>query len=135
MFEHRIQTILNNLEKHTDNVDKEAAALHFEHMKEARERAERDANDYERRRQNAMVHEVLGWLSADEDRQDETLQRLSDSRQPETCDWIKSKPKFQTWCGGDADSRLIWVQGKPGSGERRNLCTMRCLCSNRQDNS
>ncbi|ERF69533.1 hypothetical protein EPUS_01862 [Endocarpon pusillum Z07020] len=117
MFEYRIQAIMNSLEKNTDNVDKEAAALHFEHMKEARERAERDANDYERRRQNAMVHEVLGWLSADEDRQDETLQRLSDSRQPETCDWIKSKPKFQTWCGGDADSRLIWLQGKPGSGK------------------
>jgi hypothetical protein len=117
LFEHLIKALLNNMEKHTHNVDKDAAALHFHHMKEARERTERDADEYERRRKNAMIHEVLEWLSADEDGQENILHQLSDSRQDGTCDWILSIPKFQSWVSTNTNSAIVWIRGKPGSGE------------------
>jgi hypothetical protein len=105
------------MEKHTHNVDKDAAALHFQYMKEAREKTERDADEYERRRKMAMIHEVLEWLSADEDCQENVLHRLSDSRQDGTCNWILSVPRLQSWVSTDTNSAIIWIQGKPGSGE------------------
>jgi hypothetical protein len=39
LFERRFQTILSNLSRHSDNVDRDAAALHFQQMKGLRERS------------------------------------------------------------------------------------------------
>jgi hypothetical protein len=121
LFEHRVKSIINNMGRHRDTLDKEAAALHFQDMKEARERSERDAVEYEQRRQNSMVQEVIGWLGVDEDAQEELLHRLISARQSGTCEWILSKPGFLSWMDSQVGSTLVHLEGNPGSGKSRHL--------------
>jgi hypothetical protein len=132
LFEHRFQAILNNLRKHRNNLDQEAAALHYQQMKELRERSEREIADYEDRRQLLMVRDILEWLSADEDAQEEISHRLENACHPGTCDWIFSKPSFLSWMSPQNRVALLWLEGKPGSGKSKRSLHKTCAYGHRK---
>ena len=88
LFERRFKSILEKLRIHCDLLDREAAAIHFSDMKAMRERRELEEEQFEQRRKIQFATEVFAWLSADRDNQEDYLHRISDNRQPGTCNWI-----------------------------------------------
>jgi len=101
LFERRFKSILQRLASHCDLLDKEAAATHFLEMKGMLEKRQLEEECYEKQRNIQLTIETLGWLSADEDAQEEFLHRLSDQRQLGTCDWILSQNQVSDWLGDD----------------------------------
>lgn len=91
--------------------------MHYFAMKNMREKDQRESEDFEQQRQNTMAREVLGWLSAGEDNQEEFLHRLADIRQPETCNWILENNNVKAWLQDDHRVPILWINGMPGAGE------------------
>ena len=123
LFERRFKSILQRLASHCDLLDKEAAASHYLEMKVMREKRQLEEEYYERQRHNQLARETLGWLSADEDSQEEFLHRLSDQRRDGTCDWILSEQQVSTWIKDDDSDPTVWMTGIPGAG-KSFLCSL-----------
>lgn len=122
-FEHRFQKILGNLAVHCDCLDKQAAAIHFSDMKRMREESELKCKDYEQSRDNRMAREVFGWLSAEEDSQEERLHHFADNRQPGTCNWILNEDHIFSWIENENGDAIIWMTAIPGAG-KSFLCSL-----------
>ncbi len=123
LFERRFGLIRQKLNIHCDLLDKEAAAAHFSEMKKFREERQREEDTFERRRQDQMAKDVFRWLSAAEEQQEEQLHRISDNRQPGTCDWILKDPQVRPWIEDDGGEAVLWVTGIPGAG-KSYLCSL-----------
>ena len=123
LFERRFKLILQKLDIHCDLLDKEAAAAHFSEMKKFREKRQLEEDAFERQRQNQMAKDVFIWLSAAEEQQEEQLHRISDNRQPGTCDWILKDPQVRPWIEDDGGDAVLWVTGIPGAG-KSYLCSL-----------
>ena len=123
LFERRFKLILQRLTLHCDLLDKEAAAAHFSEMKQFRDKRQLEEDAFERQRQHQMAQDVFRWLSAAEDQQEEHLHRISDRRQPETCDWILKDPQMRPWIEDDRGDAILWMTGIPGAG-KSFLCSL-----------
>ena len=123
LFERHFKSILQRLASHCDLLDREAAATHFLEMKRLREKRQLEEESYERNRNDQLTREVLDWLSADEDSQEEYLHRLSDQRHPGTCDWILAKSQMTSWMDDDNEISVLWMTNIPGGG-KSFLCSM-----------
>ncbi len=123
LFERRFKSILQRLASHCDLLDKEAAATHYLEMKGMWEKRKIEEESYEKQRNNQLTVETLGWLSADEDAQEEFLHRLPDQRQLGTCDWILSETQVTNWLGDDDRESTVWLSGIPGAG-KSFLCSL-----------
>lgn len=117
LFERRFKSILSRLAAHCAVADKEAAAIHFLEASRARAASRLEHDEYEERRCNQMTRDVFGWLSAEEDIQEEYLHRLADLRQPETCNWILNHEELRSWLGEKKAYPLIWMTAIPGAGK------------------
>ena len=123
LSEPRFKAIISRLASHCDLLDKEAASLHFLEMKAMRDKRLQEEEAFETIRQNQMLQDVLAWLSAAEDTQEEYLYRLSDQRQPGTCNFILQDPEISSWLDSEVGPDLIWMTGKPGAG-KSFLCSL-----------
>ena len=123
LFERRFKSIIQRLTSHCDLLDREAAAVHFSEMKKFRDKRLLEDEAFERQRQNQMAKDVFGWLSAAEDEQEEFLHRLSDDRQPGTCNWVLADDQIQSWINGDGGDATLWMTGIPGAG-KSFLCSL-----------
>ena len=123
LFERRFKLILQRLELHCDLLDKEAAAAHFSEMKQFRDKRQLEEDAFEGERKYRMTLEVSGWLSAVEDQQEEHLHRLSDNRQPGTCNWVLQDPQVRPWIEDDSGDGMLWLTGIPGAG-KSFLCSL-----------
>ena len=123
LFERRFKSILQKLAYHCDLLDKEAAAAHFSEMKQFRDKRQFEDDTFEQQRRAQMRQDVFRWLSAAEDQQEEHLHRISDNRQPETCNWVLKDPQIQPWIGDDSDDAVLWMTGIPGAG-KSYLCSL-----------
>ena len=123
LFEHRFKLILQKLTLHCDLLDKEAGAAHLSEMKQDRDKRQLEEDAFERQRQHQMAQDIFRWLSAAEDQQEEHLHRISDSRQPETCDWILKDPRMRPWIEDDRGDAILWMNGIPGAG-KSFLCSL-----------
>ena len=123
LFERRFKLILQKLAIHCDLLDKEAAAAHFSEMKQYRDKRQLEEDAFEQQRQCQMAQDVFRWLSAAEDQQEERLHRISDHRQPETCNWILEDPQMRSWIEDDSGDEVLWMTGIPGAG-KSFLCSM-----------
>ena len=123
LFERRFKLILQRLALHDDLLDKEAAAAHFFEMKQFRDKRQLEEDAFERQRQHQMAQDVFRWLSAAEDQQEDHLHRISDSRQPKTCDWILEDPRMRPWIEDDGGDAILWMNGIPGAG-KSFLCSL-----------
>ena len=123
LFERRFKSILQKLAYHCDLLDKEATAAHFSEMKQFRDKRQLEDDTFEQQRRAQMRQDVFRWLSAAEDQQEEHLHRISDNRQPETCNWILKDPQIQPWIGDDSSDAVLWMTGIPGAG-KSYLCSL-----------
>lgn len=123
LFERRFKLILQKLSLHCELLDKEAAAAHYSEMKQLRDELQLKEDASERQRQYQLAQDVFRWLSAAEDTQEEQLERLSDKRQPETCDWVLSDPQMRPWIEDDCGDSVLWMTGIPGAG-KSFLCSL-----------
>ena len=123
LFERRFKLILQKLALHCDLLDKEAAAAHYSEMKQFRDKRQLEEDTLERQRQTQMAQEVFMWLSAAEDQQEERLHRISDKRQPGTCNWVLKDPQMQPWIEDDSGDAVLWMTGIPGAG-KTYLCSL-----------
>ncbi|KAL8700479.1 MAG: hypothetical protein Q9201_005424 [Fulgogasparrea decipioides] len=123
LFERRFKSILSQLSNHCDLLDKEAAATHFLQMKCMREKRQLEEKSHEDQMNNQLTRETLGWLSADEDIQEEFLHRLADQRQLGTCDWILTEPEINIWIEDNDSNPTVWMTGIPGAG-KSFLCSL-----------
>ena len=124
LFERRFKSILGKLHSHCDLLDREAAAIHFSEMKNMRDKRELDEEVFEQHRSRQLIRDVFFWLSGDEDdSQEECLHRISDNRQPGTCDWVLEEPLVRSWIEDDKGESVIWMTGIPGAG-KSFLCSL-----------
>ena len=123
LFERRFKLILQRLARHCDLLDKEAAAAHFFEMKQFRDKRQLEEDTFEQQKQHQMAQDVFRWLSEAEDQQEEHLHRISDNRQPETCDWILKDPQMRPWIEDDCGDTILWMNGIPGAG-KSFLCSL-----------
>ena len=117
LFERRFGLILQKLARHSELLDREAAAAHFSEMKQFREKRQLEEDTFERERHYRMARDVFEWLSAAQDEQEEHLHRISDKRQPETCNWVLKDPQMQPWIEDDGGEAVLWMTGIPGAGK------------------
>ena len=123
LFERRFKLILARLSSHRDALDKEAAAAHFVEMKRYIDQRQDEHETFELRRQSQMAREVLEWLADSEGCQEEYLHKLSDDRQPGTCNWILEESQTRSWIEEDCGTGRLWITGIPGAG-KSFLCTL-----------
>lgn len=123
LFERRFKSILEKLRSHCDLLDREAAAIHFSEMKIMRDKRELEEEHFERRRKSQSAQEVFGWLSAEEDGQEAYLHRISDNRQPGTCNWILGDQQICSWIEDTNGGPVCWMTGIPGAG-KSFLCSL-----------
>ena len=117
LFERRFKQILQKLAYHCNLLEKEAAAAHFSEMKQFRDKNQLEVDMFERQRSNQMAGEVFSWLSAAEDEQEAHLNRNSDKRQIETCNWVLKDPQMRPWIEDDSGDAVLWMTGIPGAGK------------------
>ena len=99
LFERRFKSIISRLASHCDLLDKEAASIHFMEMKTMRDKRLDEEEATEQYRHNQMAQDVFSWLSAADADQEEYLDKLSDQRIPETCNFIFDDPSISSWAG------------------------------------
>ena len=123
LFERRFGKIVERLSLHCDILDKEAAAAHYLEMRKFKDKLQVEEDTLETKTCNKMTRDVLGWLSAGEDRQEERLERISDVCQSEACDWVLEDPQVRLWIQDDCGDAILWMTGIPGAG-KSYLCSM-----------
>ena len=123
LFEKRLSKIIERLSLHRDLLDKEAAAAHYLEMRKFKDKCQAEEDAFEARTCNMMTRDVLGWLSAGEDRQEERIDRISDVCQSEACDWVLEDPQVRLWIQDDCGDAILWMTGIPGAG-KSYLCSM-----------
>ena len=109
--------------RHTNLVDQEANAfLIYETMqwrKDAREAAVRAEKD----RLIAQLTASIAWLGMEnvphcgQSYQENTLNTLTNDCCPGTTDWIMKHQKMKAWLQDGRGPTVLWLKGKPGSGE------------------
>ena len=122
VFERRFDKIVEKIRVHCDRLDKEAAAAHFLEMQKFRDNCHLEEDALERRH-SKMGLDVLGWLSAGENRQEERLHEIADDRQLEACDWVLDDPQVRPWMEDDHGVAVLWMTGIPGAG-KSFLCSL-----------
>ena len=123
LFEKRFRKIVERLSLHCDLLDKEAAAAHYLEMRKSKDKSQVEEDAFERKICNEMTRDVLQWLSAGEDRQEERLDRIADVCQTEACAWVLEDPEVRRWIQDDCGDAILWMTGIPGAG-KSSLCSM-----------
>lgn len=123
LFERNFRKIVERLSLHCDLLDKEAAAAHYLEMRKLKDKHQAEEDAFEIKTCNEMTRDVLQWLSAGEDRQEERLDRISDVCQSEACDWVLEDPQVRLWIQDDCGDAILWMTGIPGAG-KSYLCSM-----------
>ncbi|KAL9085448.1 MAG: hypothetical protein Q9165_007598 [Trypethelium subeluteriae] len=116
-FASRFKKILADLAKHSELVDKEAAAFAYADAREWRDRWNEQISMQEEERAKSQLEATMAWLDIgkrDEDLEEE-LCRLSSRCQRGSCDWIFETPKMKAWTRQGPHQTLVWMKGKPGS--------------------
>lgn len=127
-FNLRFQGILENMRKHRDLIDQEAATIdiveskawrdkNLEQIRQWRVERAHDLATKEKERLASQIRETVNWLGASEEQEDIYAKLL---RAYETNDthWIVRESTLLSWSGGGRDCPVVWLNGKPGAGKR-----------------
>jgi hypothetical protein len=100
-------------------VDREAASFEILESKELRKKLMEETEKNNRDRRDEYARETFNWLDlAGRDReQEDLLENLQETRVPGTCAWFKNNHKLRTWFDEQDPRLVLWLKGKPGSGE------------------
>ncbi|TVY89373.1 Vegetative incompatibility protein HET-E-1 [Lachnellula willkommii] len=127
-FQSRFEGIIDSLKSQRDFVDTEAASINILEAKEFRTRAQHDieqkqkhlaglVEQNERSARTAQLRHSIEWLAVDDKIQEDNLARSAHRRHDETCQWVMKEPHMKAWIKNDENHRVLWLNGKPGSGK------------------
>ena len=126
-FNLRFQGILENLRRHRDLIDQEANAINIAESKAWRDdqlsqirqwRTEQNERIQRIEKERLATHsrDAIAWLNVGED-QDDILTKLSNKYHGTSTHWALEERNVVSWLRAGADSTVLWLNGKPGSGE------------------
>lgn len=115
-FENRFGSILADLKRHSDLLDREAASIHFAEAKEAALASQAQIEDLEVQKRRVEWREVHQWLAVD-DVQDTRLERLMERCQAGSCEWVFRNESIASWLHENRNKPIVWIKGNPGSGK------------------
>jgi len=137
-------TILSNLARNRDLVDREAASFEIVESQALRRELKEQTTKRDRDRQDEFARQVFRWLdlSGQDREQDDFLESCQNTRAPGTCQWFVNHRKTLTWFDEQDPRMVLWMKGKPGSGKTTiashvvqetpvspRSITLRCLCT------
>ena len=125
-FNLRFQSILENLRKHRDLIDQEAATIdiveskawrdkHLEQIRQWRIERAHDVDVKEKERLALQIRDTMNWLGASEEQED-THAKLLRAYESDDAHWILTEPLVVSWLNDGRDCSVLWLNGKPGSG-------------------
>ncbi|KAK1458952.1 NACHT domain-containing protein [Colletotrichum melonis] len=125
-FGHRLKAILSRLATNRDLVDREAASFEIVEAMDERKRLMREAAKRENERLDEYARQVFEWLQLGvcDREQEDLLNDFQEARVPETCEWLMRHPEVMTWLDEEDKRQVLWLKGKPGSGEQNPACTI-----------
>jgi hypothetical protein len=115
-FAVRFHGILESLVRHREHVDKEASSIAILEVKRWRTQHQQYVEQQEIERQDFLLQEAITWVAVEDRLQEDELDRLSDLRQPGTCEWILRTPHLESWINSPGDNTILWLNGIPGAG-------------------
>ena len=116
-FDTRFKGILSDLARHSELVDKEATAVAIVQANDWRTRWLEDLATQESKRTTSQFQDVLTWLEVARSEQEDEFDSLHSLCHPGSCDWIFEHPRIKSWIRQTPEHAVLWLNGKPGSGE------------------
>ncbi|ETS82746.1 hypothetical protein PFICI_04622 [Pestalotiopsis fici W106-1] len=116
-FDHRFSSLLINIERLSEQIDREAVALDIVATAEWRSKSADDASKREEQWQTQQLHAILNWLGIEDDIQEAKLEMNANKCYDGTCQWLTKSSKIRTWLERNRGNPVLWLNGKPGSGK------------------
>ncbi|KAK3368854.1 hypothetical protein B0T24DRAFT_650675 [Lasiosphaeria ovina] len=125
-FEREFETIIADLKRHEELIDKEVNAHNIVEARTMREtlRTWRTENleqlAQEQKQQTArQMQSAITWLRLDDSDQIVLFDSLAKvgERYPGTVDWVLKRPQVTSWLRSTPDHPFLWLQGGPGTGK------------------
>ena len=124
-FDIHFKTILESLANHSDLVDREALSINITEARLWRSKAVEENAERERKTAALQRQAVISWFKYDEPLQEDELCMRLGRTHPDTCHWIIQNTKMKAWAKHGLGHRVLWIKGKPGSGNTANLLSPR----------
>jgi hypothetical protein len=109
-------------------VDKEASAIAIVEAKKWQALQQDDIDRCERDRRDQQLQECISWLAVHDRSQEDDLDRLSQRRQPGTCEWVLSSNHLRAWVENQNEEPVLWLKGIPGGGKCPPFITSLLSC-------
>jgi Cdc6-like AAA superfamily ATPase len=116
-FDHRFSSLLINIERLSEQIDREAVALDIMATAEWRSKNADDASKRDEQWQTQQLHATINWLGIEDDMQEAKLEMNASKCYAGTCHWILKSGKIRTWLERKRGNPILWLNGKPGSGK------------------
>jgi len=117
LFEHRFGSLIASISKTSKLIDHETKAIDILQTEEWRKRELERSTRSERRWESEQTQAVLKWLEIGEANQELLLEWFMGHACEGTGHWITRNHQFRTWMGRGRGHPVLWMHGKPGSGE------------------
>jgi len=116
-FEQRFGAILESIGRTSALIDTEAASRSIVEMREWRQDVLEKAAAAEKRWESEQFQALMRWLETSDMPHQSRYDWLRDRACQGTGSWILSHTKFRAWMGRQRGNPVLWMNGKPGSGE------------------
>lgn len=116
-FDHRFSALIDSITKTSELIDKQTMPLNILQAKEWRQKSLEDSIIREQRWESEQLLAVLNWLEAGEHNQELKLEWLGTRCCAGTSFWITRNAKFRSWLQRGRGNSVLWIYGKPGSGQ------------------
>ena len=118
-FEREFNTIIEDLKRHQELIDKEVNAHNIIEAREMREALKSQLAQEQKQQTARQMQGVVTWLRLDDSDQIvlfDSLARVGESH-PGTVDWILKKAQVASWLRTTPDTPFLCLQGAPGTGK------------------
>jgi len=88
--------------------------------KKARDTANEQLDERERKKANTHLHDSIAWLKIADEGQLDVLEELLSVRQKGTSEWVTKNPVFLLWKDDAHSDPIVWLNGIPGAGPYPN---------------
>jgi len=115
-FDVRFGSILTNMARTRDVIDREAITMDIVQSKKWREDMDIQVSLKEKDRLQDQRASIIAWLGIEPLSQGSYCEQLLRDCLPESCDWVPKHPKLIPWLQTGSKTPVVWVHGKPGAG-------------------
>ena len=118
-FEREFNTIIEDLNRHQELIDKEVNAHNIIEAREMREALKSQLAQEQKQQTARQMQGVVTWLRLDDSDQIvllDSLVKVGESH-PGTVEWISNKAQMKSWLRTTPDTPFLCLQGAPGTGK------------------